>query len=86
MKTLHGYSGEYDPRDCKHKFASLKTFSLGIFPILPKASGKGMKKGTVVVRVSGPTSKPEAVAEKAREIIKLLDAREYTGPKRVRVR
>lgn len=82
MKVLHGYSGSCAPGETTCRFL---TFSVGIFPILPKSGGKGTKKGKSIVRVVGPTSKPELVYAKAREIVDLLDAGKYTGPKRVTV-
>jgi len=66
--------------------AGTKPFLSVFFPILPKSSGRGTKKGAVVVRVSGPTSRPDDVVAKAKEIVDMLDRGEYTGTKRVRVK
>ena len=66
-------------------YAGQSTFSVGIFPILPKASGKGTKRGAVVVRVKGLCSDPTPVYEKAREICQVLEKGEYQGPKNVSV-
>ena len=66
-------------------YAGQSTFSVGIFPILPKASGKGTKRGAVVVRVKGLCSDPGSVYERAREICKALEEGKYQGPKNVSV-
>jgi len=82
-KILHGFDGSWTPG--KEPFNS-ETFSVGVFPILKKSSGKGTKRGKVLVRVRGLTSDPEPVYTKAREIIDLLDAGRYTDPKTVRIK
>jgi len=83
-KVLHGYAGKCAPGQpggwCRYF-----TFSVGIFPLVPKADGKGTKRGKTLVRVQGLTEKPEDVYTKAREIISLLDAGKYYGPKVVYV-
>lgn len=81
---LFGFHGSCSP-GMSGRSTSWRTFSVGIFPIIPKASGKGTKRGKVVVRVSGPTDKKgvAAVEAKAREIITSLSAGTYAGPKRV---
>ncbi len=61
-----------------------RTFSVGIFRWDVKNLGLGtVKKSAAEVRVSGPTSNPEAVYAKARAIVAELDAGTYSGPKRV---
>lgn len=82
----HGFFGSGDPgpeSNCQHH-SHYKTFSLGVFRWLPKYGG-GLKKGKVLVRVSGPCGDRDAVVARAREIAALLDAGEYVGPKHVRV-
>ena len=81
----HDFTGACAP---SHAFASRSwiTFSVGVFQWLPKASGKGLKRGPVKVRVAGLVSDPEAVNAKAREIAAQLDAGTYSGPRRVDVR
>lgn len=41
------------------------TFSVGVFQWLSKASGKGLKRGKTIKRISGPSHNPEAVYAKA---------------------
>lgn len=43
-----------------------RTFSLGCFQWIPKASGKGTKRGKVVKRFVGLTDDPESAFEQAR--------------------
>lgn len=86
QKILHGFDGSCRPNELgMASWSSQQTFSVGIFPILPKASGKGTKRGAVKVRVKGYVGNPDAVYDKAREIMDLLNAGEYTGPKTVKV-
>ena len=85
MKKIHGFDGSCCPGRSGVLWANQITFSLGVFEILPKASGKGTKRGPVKVRVYGFVSDPDSVYAKAREIVDLLDRGEYTGPKTVRV-
>lgn len=80
----HGFDGAWADRGMT--YIHNVTFSYGVFEWLPKSGGKGLKKSAVKVRVSGPTHKADAVKAKAEEIVALLDAGEYTGPKNVRVK
>ena len=84
--ALFGFHGSCAP-GMPGRSTSWRTFSVGICPIIPKASGKGTKRGAVVVRVSGPTDAKgvAAVEAKAREIIAALSAGTYAGPKRVTI-
>ena len=78
----HGFDGACAPDSalgCKWD-----TFSVGVFEYVEKRS-VGLKRGKVKVRVKGPTSDPERVFAKAREIVEQLDAGTYTGPKNVSV-
>jgi hypothetical protein len=43
-----------------------KTFTLGIFQWLPKASGKGLKRGKVIFRVKGTRDNPALAYSQAR--------------------
>lgn len=61
-------------------------FSVGIFQWVPRASGTGVKRGPVKVRVEGRVVDARLVAAKARAICELLDIGAYTGPKNVKVR
>lgn len=86
MKLFHGFDGAFRPGGPGElTCASQNTFSVGVFQILPKANGNGTKRGPVMVRVKGYMSNPDAVYAKAREIVDLLDAGEYSGPKTVKV-
>lgn len=84
-KILHGFDGNCRPGGPGEFCSSQETFSVGIFQILPKSSGKGTKRGPVKVRVRGYVSHPGYVYSKAREIVDQLDAGTYSGPKTVRV-
>ena len=66
------------PHDYSHR-----TFSVGVFQWVAATAARRVKKGSALVRVSGPTSNPEAVYAKARAIVAELDAGTYSGPKRV---
>lgn len=50
-----------------------KTFTLGIFQWVPKASGKGWKRGKVVRRVKGTIDNPALAFSKARAICNALN-------------
>lgn len=82
--TQHGYSGQCAPTD---KFwIGYKTFSVGIFEVVPTASGKGTKRGGAAkVRVRGLVSNPQDVYDAAQRIVEQLDAGTYAGPKNVDV-
>lgn len=78
----YAYAGSTTPSDS----CIWNTFSVGVFQWIAKAHDKGVKKGKVQVRVSGPTSKPELVYAKAQEIVDHLTKGTYVGPKRVTVK
>jgi len=78
------FSGSCDPAKYRNH-SSMATFSVGCFPILMKASGKGTKRGKVEVRVTGFVSDPDGVYAAAREVCAKLEAGTYAGPKNVRV-
>lgn len=82
----YGFDGACRPGGPgEFKYGPQETFSIGIFKILPKASGRGTKRGPVEIRIKGLMSDPEAVYEKAHEIVDLLNKGKYTGPKTVKV-
>jgi hypothetical protein len=81
----HGYDGKCAPSADVTCFWARETFSLGVFEWVPRACGKGLKRGRVKVRVSGPFDQPERVHAKAASIVAELDAGTYTGPKSIRV-
>ena len=63
--------------------AGQQTFTLGIFQWIPKAGGRGLKRGKVVERVRGSVYDAEAVREKARDRVAFLNsptAREQSKP------
>ena len=78
----YGFSGACRPG---RGWSGQNTFSVGIFKWIPKASGSGLKKTAVRVRVIGSTSRPEMVDARAAEIVKELDAGTYNGPGSVKV-
>lgn len=65
---------------------TMKTFSVGVFEVLPKSSGNGTKRGKVRVRVSGKVADRVRVHAKADKICAQLEAGTYVGPKTVRLR
>lgn len=77
----HYYHGDLAPGISGRSMAGQITFSVGIFEMVPKASGKGLKKRATAVRVHGYCSDPEAVYRLADEICRQLDARTYRGSK-----
>ena len=82
----HDYSGSCAPQYAGQQVLTMQnTFSVGIFQWLPKASGKGLKKSAVIVRVKGYISEPEKVYQKAKEICLQLDNGLYKGKKSVSV-
>jgi predicted RecA/RadA family phage recombinase len=56
-----------------------KTFTLGIFQWLPKASGKGLKRGKVIQRVKGTRDNPALAYRKAREVCARLNMGDGTA-------
>ena len=86
----YGIDGACAPRESSGPtvpfLALQETFSVGIFQLIPKRSGAGTKRGKVVVRVKGPTSHPDEVWRRARQIAEDLDAGICTGPKTVDLR
>jgi hypothetical protein len=56
--------------------ASWVTFSVGIFQWLPKAGGRGLKRGKVVRRVKGYVSDPQECYDRAHRIVTALNAQD----------
>ena len=56
------YSGQCDPATANTRW---KTFSVGVFVWLPKASGRGLKKSKAVKRIIGQTKNPESAYAEA---------------------
>lgn len=73
MGELKAYDWAYDghckPQNGVNYSSMWATFSVGVFQWLPKARGKGLKRGKVVKRFSGPTNHPEIVYQKAEAYI-----------------
>lgn len=81
----HGFSGCCAPKDGTATSYTYKGFSVGCFEWMPKAKGKGLKRSKAKVRVYGSVNRPEEVYERAKIVCALLDAGEYTGPKKLSV-
>jgi hypothetical protein len=79
----YDWLGNCDPATYKPLCGRFSAFSVACFQWLPKAKG-GLKRGRCVVRVFGPTSRPDLVYSKATEICNQLNAGTYAGPKNVR--
>ncbi len=60
------YWGDCDPAHSAYGRRAT-TFSVGVFQWLPKANGKGVKKGKVVKRFTGYTGNPEQVYKMAHQ-------------------
>ena len=81
----HGYSGNCTPGSAGN--IGYETFSVGVFEVVEKASGKGTKRGgPVKVRVRGRSINPQPVYDEAQRIVDQLDAGLYFGPKNVVVK
>jgi hypothetical protein len=68
----HGFSGMCKPPGnpiCTWN----KTFSVGIFQWIPKASGKGLKKSAVKFRVKGNVRDAEYVYAEAEDLCMMFD-------------
>ncbi len=72
IEGRHGFDGEFMPNK-DSKFFPGATFSVSIFQWIPKASGKGLKKGKVVYRVRGRVGDAEKVYARAREVCRHFD-------------
>ena len=79
----HGYGQTFAP--IKGVLPDGAIVSIGIFELIPKASGRGTRKGPVKVRVIGDVSNEAAVKAKVLEIVELLDNGKYLGPKNVKI-
>lgn len=75
----HYFDGACVPR--VDGYCRWETFSLGIFEAV--SGSRGVKRGKVKVRVKGYTSQPAAAFIVAKEIVTLLNAGKYNGPKNV---
>ena len=55
------FYGEYDPGNHPGCVPKSTTFSVGVFQLVSKSRGKGLKRGPVVKRFTGRTADPEEV-------------------------
>lgn len=69
------FDGSCAPDSTRARF---DTFSVGIFRWEPKARGKGLKRGKVMVRVKGLATEPEKVYTEAHRICDARNARNAT--------
>ena len=67
----YDYAGGYDP--ATNRLFTSHTFSVGIFQWIPRSSGKGLKRGKVIKRITGLTSNPEAVYAAAEAFIRSIE-------------
>jgi hypothetical protein len=51
----------------------MQTFTLGIFVWEVRASGRGLKRGSVVQRIKGEVGDPQLAIDRARERVDLLN-------------
>jgi hypothetical protein len=77
---------DYDKDNSLHTSTWAKTFSVGIFQWVLKNNRKEMKRGKVLVRVSGPCSKSKQVFEMAEHVVIDLDNNEWDGRKNVLIK
>ncbi len=84
--STYAFDGEFLPSR-RRMGGGNDTFSLGVYPQVPRANGKGIKRGRVLVRiVARADAEGERLAvAKANEVIAQLTAGTYSGPKSVRV-
>jgi hypothetical protein len=75
---------KFDP--CRLFGFTCKTFSVGVYPVVPTKDGTRTKKGKAVVRVSGKQDDADIIHLRAAEIAAQLTAGTYTGPKHVKVK
>ena len=69
----YAFYGAWTPRGGHKVVPGQETFSVGVFPRLPKVGG-GEKKGKVVTRVYGVVSHPERCENLAQRIVDALNS------------
>lgn len=77
---------DYDKENSLSEAGWNKTFSVGIFKWELKSNGKSMKKGKIIVRVSGLVENKEKVFDYAEKVVKDLDSNLWDGRKTVSVK
>lgn len=66
-RTARPYEWDFDGGCAPHRArGNYSTFTLGVFQWLPKAGGKGLKRGPVAKRFGGYSSDPAPVYARAR--------------------
>lgn len=82
----HDFDGEWAP---VHHPTSREVpgsrFSVGVFKWVRTVDGRGIKRGPVLVRVSGPVTEEAEVYRMAAQVCFQLDSGTYSGPKSVTV-
>ncbi len=74
MQRPKPYQWDYDRAGAEVMIASsFRTFSVGVFQWLPKASGKGLKRSTTI-RVNGYVADPQRAFDRADELCRQLNA------------
>ena len=77
---------DYDKESALTESGWNKTFSVGIFKWEIKNNGKSMKKGKIIIRISGLVENKEKVFEMAESVVKKLDEGNWDGRKSVVVK
>jgi len=74
MQRPKPYQWDYDRAGAEVMISSgFRTFSIGVFQWLPKASGKGLKRSTTI-RVNGYVADPQRAFDRADELCRQLNA------------
>lgn len=79
----HDYDKESAERMASNEWAN--TFSVGIFQWQLKNDGKSMKRGKVIVRVTGKCNNKYSVFKMSELVVNQLDNKKWDGRKTVSV-
>jgi hypothetical protein len=79
----HGMISSCDPKGSIQLF---ETFSIGFFQLVPRKSGKGMKRGRVIYRLYGPCNQRDRMFARAEQIVQMLDSGWNPGKKSERLK
>lgn len=77
---------DYDKENAMTDSGWNKTFSVGVFRWELKNNGKSMKKGKIIVRISGLVTDKDRVFDMAEQVVKQLDSGIWSGRKSVVVK